>query len=141
MKKLCLLILSFGLISCATSQNNFVDPYPNISTIEDLPDEYRFKPKQCSPNLKKNGELDEVVSNGRRIKAKIKNHCIDEEVFIYHPNGKLHSNTPLVNGIAEGWSNGYSIEGLLQSKILYKQGKTILIQVYDPKGQMVKEIK
>ncbi|STO55280.1 Uncharacterised protein [Canicola haemoglobinophilus] len=141
MKKLFLLMLSLGIIACTTSRDNFVNPYPNIETIQDLPKEHRFKPKSCSSHLPKNGSIDEIVSNGRRIKSKTKNHCIDEEVFIYHPNGQLHSNTPLVDGLADGWSNGYTENGILRTKILYQKGYTILIQVYNNDGQIVKEIK
>ncbi|AUI66366.1 MULTISPECIES: hypothetical protein [Glaesserella] len=143
MKKALLFSFSLILSACSSVQNTqstFIDPYPQITSIQDLPQEHRYKPKQCSPKFDKNGELDEVVSNGRRIKAKIKNHCIDEEVFIYHQNGQLHSNTPLVNGLAEGWSNGYTMDGVLRTRILYQKGETKLIQVYH-NGQLVKEIK
>lgn len=134
-------MLSSGVLSCTSLTEDFINPYPKISSIQDLPEEHRFKPKQCFNEFPKNGILDETDSRGRRIKAKIKNHCIDEEVFIYHPNGKLHSNTPLVNGLPDGLSNGYTENGVLRTKILYQKGYTILIHVYNNDGQIVKEIK
>lgn len=140
MKKLPLLIFPLIVSACSSVPNPVVNPYPNIVAIKDLPQEHRYKPKQCSSKFVRNGELDEVASNGRRIKAKIKNHCLDEEVFIYYPNGQLHSHTPLVDGLAEGWSNGYLPDGTLRTRILYQKGETKLIQIYN-NGQVVKEIK
>lgn len=140
MKKISLLIFPLVVSACSLVPNTVVNPYSNIVAIQDLPREHRYKPKQCSPKFVKNGELDEVASNGRRIKAKIKNHCIDKEVFIYYPNGQLHSHTPLVDGLAEGWSNGYTQDGILRTRILYQKGEAKLMQVYHY-GQLVKEIR
>lgn len=133
-----------ALLACLGSicTNAFADNTVQTLSINELPPQHRFKPKQCSlSEFPENGEFDQTGSTGRRIKAKVKNHCLDEEVFIYHPNGQLHSNTPLRDSLADGWSIGYTPNGIMQTKILYQQGKTVLMQRYDLHGKLVLEIK
>ena len=96
--------------------------------------------KQFPANIK-DGEFIGTASNGRTFKTVVKNGYVDKYFDVYHPNGKLHSHTPLVKGLAQGWSEGYTQEGKLRTKILYKNGHLVRFQVYDEKGSLIKDIK
>ncbi|ACA31602.1 toxin-antitoxin system YwqK family antitoxin [Histophilus somni] len=80
-------------------------------------------------------------SYGRTFKTFVKHGYIDKYFDIYHPNGKLHSHTVLVDGIAQGWSFGYTPEGILRTKLLYKDGAVIEIILLDEKGNVIQHIK
>lgn len=78
-------------------------------------------------------------SNGRVLKSIVKNGVFDRFVNIYHPNGKLHSHTPVENGVAQGWSQGYTEQGILRTRILYRDGHIVRAQTLDASGKMERE--
>ena len=78
-------------------------------------------------------------SNGRVLKSIVKNGVFDRFVDIYHPNGKLHSHTPVENGVAQGWSQGYTEQGILRTRILYRDGHIVRAQTLDASGKMERE--
>lgn len=78
-------------------------------------------------------------SNGRVLKSIVKNGVFDHFVDIYHPNGKLHSHTPVENGVAQGWSQGYTEQGILRTRILYRDGHIVRAQTLDASGKMERE--
>lgn len=78
-------------------------------------------------------------SNGRVLKSIVKNGVFDRFVDIYHPNGKLHSHTPVENGVAQGWSQGYTEQGILRTRILYRDGHVVRAQTLDASGKMERE--
>lgn len=78
-------------------------------------------------------------SNGRVLKSIVKNGVFDRFVDIYHPNGKLHSHTPVENGVAQGWSQGYTEQGILRTRILYRDGHIVRAQTLDASGKVERE--
>ena len=78
-------------------------------------------------------------SNGRVLKSIVKNGVFDRFVDIYHPNGKLHSHTPVENGVAQGWSQGYTEQSILRTRILYRDGHIVRAQTLDASGKMERE--
>ena len=78
-------------------------------------------------------------SNGRVLESIVKNGVFDRFVDIYHPNGKLHSHTPVENGVAQGWSQGYTEQGILRTRILYRDGHIVRAQTLDASGKMERE--
>ena len=78
-------------------------------------------------------------SNGRVLKSIVKNGVFDRFVDIYHPNGKLHSHTPVENGVAQGWSQGYTEQSILRTRILYRDGHIIRAQTLDASGKVERE--
>lgn len=80
-----------------------------------------------------------IASNGRVLKSIVKNGVFDRFVDIYHPNGKLHSHTPVENGVAQGWSQGYTEQGILRTRILYRDGHIVRAQTLDASGKVERE--
>ena len=78
-------------------------------------------------------------SNGRVLKSIVKNGVFDRFVDIYHPDGKLHSHTPVENGVAQGWSQGYTAQGILRTRILYRDGHIVRAQTLDASGKVERE--
>lgn len=78
-------------------------------------------------------------SNGRVLKSIVKNGVFNRFVDIYHPNGKLHSHTPVENGVAQSWSQGYTEQGILRTRILYRDGHIVRAQTLDASGKMERE--
>lgn len=78
-------------------------------------------------------------SNGRVLKSIVKNGVFNRFVDIYHPNDKLHSHTPVENGVAQSWSQGYTEQGILRTRILYRDGHIVRAQTLDASGKMERE--
>lgn len=111
-----------------------------ITKLEQIPEQKRQIPK-FEVKGEKDGPYTMTASNGRILKTILKNGYFDQYVDIYYPNGKLHSHTPVKMGVPEGWSMGYTEEGKLRTKVLYEKGTIMKTQLYNEKGEMVKEIK
>ena len=142
MKKILVtLFASLILTACVTDNNKTTSSQPEINQISDISESMRTISKKQVPANIKDGEFTGTASNGRTFKTVVKNGYVDKYFDVYHPNGKLHSHTPLVKGLAQGWSEGYTQEGKLRTKILYKNGHLIRFQVYDEKGSLIKDIK
>lgn len=77
-------------------------------------------------------------SNGRYMKTVVRNGILDDYVDIYYPDGRLHSHTPLVNGIPQGWSEGYMQSGI-RTRVHYQDGKVIHWQRYAADGTLIDE--
>lgn len=60
-------------------------------------------------------------------------------VEIYHPNGKLHSRTPMQNGKPEGVSQGYTKDGKLRTEILYQNGRAVHFKRFNAAGKIEAE--
>ncbi|VEB21915.1 toxin-antitoxin system YwqK family antitoxin [Avibacterium volantium] len=111
-----------------------------ITSIDQVPEENRRIPK-FKIEGEKDGPYITKAGNGRTLKTILKNGYFDQYVDIYHPNGKLHSHTPVKMGVPEGWSTGYTEQGKLRTKALYEKGRIIRAQLYNEKGEMIKELK
>ena len=94
-----------------TDNNKTTSSQPEINQISDIPESMRTISKKQVPANIKDGEFTGTASNGRTFKTVVKNGYVDKYFDVYHPNGKLHSHTPLVKGLAQGWSEGYTQEG------------------------------
>ena len=109
MKKILIaLFASLTLTACVTGSHQPAPSQPEINQISDIPENMRTIPKRQAPPNVKDGAFTGTVSNGRTFKTVVKNGYIDKYFDVYHPNGKLHSHTPLVKGLAQGWSEGYT---------------------------------
>ncbi|MCK3654737.1 hypothetical protein A4G19_02850 [Pasteurellaceae bacterium Macca] len=128
-----------GIVGCSSIEPT-QQPYQQITSIQQLPEQYRAHPRYIAPKGTKNGIKNGTISQGRTYTVPIKNGLGEGNLDIFYPNGQLHSRTPLVNGYAQGWSEGYDIQGVLKTKVLYKDSKTIRLQIYDNKGNLVKDI-
>ncbi|HFB7079024.1 TPA: hypothetical protein ACE8LX_000334 [Neisseria gonorrhoeae] len=73
-------------------------------------------PYSRPPSGTPDGAFSTRASNGRVLKSIVKNGVFDRFVDIYHPNGKLHSHTPVENGVTQG----YTEQGILRTRILYR---------------------
>ena len=96
-------------------------------------------PYSRTPSGTPDGAYSIRSSNGRVLKSIVKNGVFDRFVDIYHPNGKLHSHTPVENGVAQGWSQGYTEQGILRTRILYRDGHIVRAQTLDASGKMERE--
>ncbi|MGI3295538.1 toxin-antitoxin system YwqK family antitoxin [Neisseria sp. SLRRB23] len=96
-------------------------------------------PYSRPPSGTSDGAYSIRASNGRVLKSIVKNGVFDRFVDIYHPNGKLHSHTPVENGVAQGWSQGYTEQGILRTRILYRDGHIIRAQTLDASGKVERE--
>ena len=96
-------------------------------------------PYSRPPSGTPDGAFSTRASNGRVLKSIVKNGVFDRFVDIYHPNGKLHSHTPVEHGVAQGWSQGYTEQGILRTRILYRDGHIIRAQTLDASGKVERE--
>ncbi len=96
-------------------------------------------PYSRPPSGTPDGVYSTRASNGRVLKSIVKNGVFDRFVDIYHPNGKLHSHTPVENGVAQGWSQGYTEQGILRTRILYRDGHIVRAQTLDASGKVERE--
>ncbi|HFC6348679.1 TPA: hypothetical protein ACFNMU_001692 [Neisseria lactamica] len=96
-------------------------------------------PYSRPPSSTPDGAYSIRSSNGRVLKSIVKNGVFDRFVDIYHPNGKLHSHTPVENGVAQGWSQGYTEQGILRTRILYRDGHIVRAQTLDASGKVERE--
>lgn len=92
-------------------------------------------PYSRPPSGTSDGAYSTRASNGRVLKSIVKNGVFDRFVDIYHPNGKLHSHTPVENGVAQG----YTEQGILRTRILYRDGHIIRAQTLDASGKVERE--
>ncbi len=104
------------------------------NSLKNMPHQYPVFP---APKGVANGEYQKKGKQGRTIKSYVINGKFDKYIDIYYPNGQLHSHTPLVNGLAEGWSIGYVADGRVRTKFLYKKGKMVRFQGYDPQENLI----
>ncbi|MDO4430724.1 MAG: hypothetical protein Q4B95_05440 [Lonepinella koalarum] len=133
-------ILLITLLSACSTQG--ISEQQGIAVQSEIIKQRRVIAKQKVPQGTPDGEFSGAhSSNGRTFKTFVKNGYIDKYFDIYHPNGKLHSHTVLIDGIAQGWSFGYTPEGILRTKVLYKDGTVIESILLDEKGSVVKHIK
>ena len=112
-----------------------------IQTLSQVPAGIAPIPKFHAPSGVKDGSFGGKASNGRTFKTVVKNGYFDLYMDVYHPNGKLHSHTPLTGGVAQGWSEGYTEQGKLRTKVLYRDGKAVKALLFDERGNVVKELK
>lgn len=73
------------------------------------------------------------------MKTVIRKGILGDYADVYYPNGQLHSHTALKAGIAQGWSDGYRIDGSRMSRLLYQDGRIIRWQRFDASGQLIEE--
>ncbi len=102
--------------------------------LKNIPHQFPVYP---APKGVANGEYQTKGRQNRTLKSYIVNGKFDKYIDVYYPNGQLQSHTPLVNGLAEGWSIGYVPDGRVRTKFLYKQGKMVRFQGYNPQGKLV----
>ncbi|WP_439242631.1 toxin-antitoxin system YwqK family antitoxin [Lonepinella sp. BR2474] len=127
------------LTGCVSSSSEQFSQKKEIG-IEQIPEQYRVHPKTPAPKGVKDGEYTGKISQGRTYKTVFKDHFADKYIDVYYPNGQLHSHTPLVDGLAQGWSEGYTAEGKLRTKVLYKDGVVVRYQTYDEQGKLLQDI-
>ena len=96
-------------------------------------------PYSRPPSGTPDGAFSTRASNGRVLKSIVKNGVFNRFVDIYHPNGKLHSHTPVENGVAQSWSQGYTEQGILRTRILYRDGHIVRAQTLDASGKVERE--
>ena len=85
------------------------------------------------------GEQTIHTSYGRYIKTVIRNGIMDNYADVYEADGTLQSHTPLVNGIPQGWSDGYIATTGVRTRLYYQDGKITRWQRYAPDGQLIDE--
>ena len=72
---------------------------------------------------------------GLTLKSRVQAGRFVDAVDVYYPNGTLQSHTPIANGQAHGWSQGYAPDGTLRSRILYQRGQATRWERYDAHGK------
>lgn len=136
-----LIILSLAVSGCARIAQSYVD----ISEKLGLTPEYDRVAQQAVPQQKSiarppagtpDGPFSITATNGRVLKSMVRNGRFDKFVDIYHPNGKLHSHTLIKDGIPFGWSQGYTENGQLRTRILYENGRVVKFQRFDASGKL-----
>ena len=77
---------------------------------------------------------------GLHLHTVIKNSRLSQYVETVYPNGQVRSRHDLnTQGEAEGWSNGYTPDGRLQSRLLYRNGIVTRLQLYNRAGRLEKD--
>jgi len=77
---------------------------------------------------------------GLYLHTVIKNSRLSQYVETVYPNGQVRSRHDLnTQGEAEGWSNGYTPDGRLQSRLLYRNGIVTRLQAYNRAGRLEKD--
>lgn len=148
MKRYLCILSAFLLVSCAdlaeitdTLSASLTPQYEKeVRNSQTTMPDYHI-PVHKAPEGTPDGEFEFQDSKGRTAKTFVKNGIFDKYGDVYYPNGQLHSHTPLVNGIAHGWSQGYTENGKLRTKILYHNGSAIHWILYDENGNIIKEQK
>ncbi len=158
MKKKNNLLIATGVMMtlCLTSCQSISETYVKTTDKMGLTPSYAKKNKEAlsddliaklpkklpvtsAPANTPDGLFTVKSSNGRTLKTYVVNGKFDRYVDIYYPNNQLHSHTPLVNGLAEGWSVGYVPDGRVRTKFLYKKGNMVSYIVYDPNGNVANQ--
>ena len=149
-KRYLCILSAFLLVSCAEIAQTYVETTDKLGLTPQYEKDIRHSqsttakyhiPINKAPEGMPDGEFEVQDSKGRTLKTFVKNGIFDKYGDVYYPNGQLHSHTPLVNGIAHGWSQGYTENGKLRTKILYHNGSAIRWILYDENGNIVKEQK
>lgn len=149
MKRIALAALSALLLAAC---GNFAGRHLETADAPVLTPEYGRTVRETVPNHAENkrfapppGTPDGAASfgdsKGRTLKSFVRNGKFVGNVNIYYPNGRLHSETPMKNGLPDGWSAGYEADGTLKSKILYRNGTVIKMQSFDENGRLLREIR
>lgn len=133
--KLWVVVLLPVLAACAASESKQPDSRAVFERAPLTSSNQYAKPPAGTPD----GAFSTTDSNGRVLKSVVRGGVFDEFVDVYHPNGKLHSHTPMKNGAAQGWSQGYTEQGVLRTRVLYENGRVVKTQLLDEKGKVLRQ--
>lgn len=139
-----LIIISVAVSGCAQIAQSYVDiseklgwtpEYDRVAQPAVSPQNLIAQPPQGTPD----GPFSITAANGRVLKSMVRHGKFDQFVDIYYPNGRLHSHTPIKDGIPFGWSQGYTENGQIRTRIFYENGRAVKFQRFDVSGKLEAE--